>query len=468
MRRTPSVASFLLPTLFLALLALPVLGAPPAGETRLLLDDRLIERVENARLTVGTVRKHPANPLFREDRPWEVRYDNLYPNVIYDPVQRLYRCWYSPFIIDESVSTTPREQYATVNYAPKMKREMGVCYATSRDGLVWEKPELGLVEFNGSKANNLVMRGPHGSGVFQDAHDADPARRFKMLFQGMNVAFSPDGVHWGEPLPCPEIVARGDTHNQALWVEEQHQYVGITRLSDGQRLVGRTTSPDFVHWTKAVEVMRGDKENQTYAMSVFRAGQVFLGLAMIYRKEPDRVHCELAWSPDTITWHRIEQGTPFIPLSEKPGDYDWGCVYAAVAPIVMKNGDVRIYHSASNGKHTNWRDGFFCLSMLRPDGWAGYKPAEPEKPGIVLTKAISATAGDLLRLTADAEGGSVVVTILDEAGREIGRSKPITANVTRAAVEWEGGNPFAALAGKAVRVRFELSRAAVYAFSIGG
>ena len=50
----------------------------------LLLDSRVIKNTENAKLTLGTVKKHPANPLFGEDKPWEPRFDNLYPNVIYD------------------------------------------------------------------------------------------------------------------------------------------------------------------------------------------------------------------------------------------------------------------------------------------------------------------------------------------------------------------------------------------------
>jgi hypothetical protein len=29
-----------------------------------------------------------------------------------------------------------------------------MCYAVSEDGLHWEKPNLGLVEYNGSKENN--------------------------------------------------------------------------------------------------------------------------------------------------------------------------------------------------------------------------------------------------------------------------------------------------------------------------
>ena len=48
-----------------------------ARQRHLLLDDRLIGETRNARLAVGPVKKHPANPLFREDKPWEPRFDNL-------------------------------------------------------------------------------------------------------------------------------------------------------------------------------------------------------------------------------------------------------------------------------------------------------------------------------------------------------------------------------------------------------
>ena len=70
----------------------------------LLLDDRLIDNTENAKLTVSTAQKHPSNPLFGEDEPWEKRFDNLYGNVIYDEEEEIYKCWYSPFIQDESAA----------------------------------------------------------------------------------------------------------------------------------------------------------------------------------------------------------------------------------------------------------------------------------------------------------------------------------------------------------------------------
>lgn len=51
----------------------------PVATKRLMLDSRVIADVENAALRVGTVRKHPANPLFGEEHEWESRFDNLYP-----------------------------------------------------------------------------------------------------------------------------------------------------------------------------------------------------------------------------------------------------------------------------------------------------------------------------------------------------------------------------------------------------
>ena len=76
----------------------------------LVLDDRIIDEVIAAELTLGTITKHPQNPFFGEDKPWEPRFDNVYANVIYDVEDTLYKCWYNPFIIDERVTHTPPEK----------------------------------------------------------------------------------------------------------------------------------------------------------------------------------------------------------------------------------------------------------------------------------------------------------------------------------------------------------------------
>ena len=81
-----------------------------------------------------------------------------------------------------------------------------VCYAVSTDGVNWEKPELGLVEFNGSKRNNLLPfeapGTPASCSVLYDPEDPDPARRFKMVTEDnpyyITASYSHDGIHWKE------------------------------------------------------------------------------------------------------------------------------------------------------------------------------------------------------------------------------------------------------------------------------
>ena len=73
-------------------------GAASADTERdrcLLLDSRIIGKVENAHLTVGVVHKDENNPLFKEDEPWEPRFDNPYCSVFYDEEEGIFKCWYS-------------------------------------------------------------------------------------------------------------------------------------------------------------------------------------------------------------------------------------------------------------------------------------------------------------------------------------------------------------------------------------
>jgi hypothetical protein len=106
--------------------------AIPRREKYLLLDSRLIDRTEGAVLKAGTAKKYSGNPLFKEEFAWEPRYDNMYPNVMWDEEEKILKCWYSPFIISnvDLEKSTP----ATVVC---INRELAVCYATSMDGITW-------------------------------------------------------------------------------------------------------------------------------------------------------------------------------------------------------------------------------------------------------------------------------------------------------------------------------------------
>ena len=421
------------------------------GEQRhLLLDDRVVEEVQHAELVLGTVMKHSRNPLSAEDKPWEQRFDNLYANIIYDYEEQAYKCWYSPFIVDNcTLGMTLEERYAEKYWAPK-NREMAICYATSQDGITWDKPELGLVEFEGSKANNILWRGvegdkdllwgPHGAGIFKDLRDPDPERRYKALLKSkiLSVAYSKDGIHWGDAIACPEADSAGDTHNNAFWAPTLGKYVGITRQwgkQDGTyvRQVAQTSSVDFENWQKTEIVMEGLNSNQQpYAMPVFYHGGIYIGIAAIHDQKTDRVWAELCWSPDTVAWHRVNAGTPFIANDGEEFDYDWGCVYSAANPIFLDD-EIRLYYGGSDGLHTGWRNGFLCLATLRPDGFAGYRA---ESKAATVTTA-SMPGGTGVKVSADvAEGGELVVRALDEANNVIAESEPLTNSVTDAEIQW--------------------------------
>ncbi len=470
---------------------------PKVKRTRfLVLDSRVIEAASGAKLTLGKVEKDPHNPLFGEDKPWEKRFDNLYGNVIYDQEDRLYKCWYSPFIVDHSAKGMSLEERGK-RYRPPRGREMAVCYATSKDGIKWTKPLMSIREWDGAPTN-IVERGPHGAGVFKDLREKDPNRRYKMLFteRGMRVAFSRDGVRWSEPVRCRGLNVAGDTHNNILWAPTLGTYVGITREWERrprQRLVVRTTTRDFSEWTEPKVVLKGlEPRLQTYAMPVFYHGGVYIGLIALHDQKSDRVWTELAWSPDTVEWHRVCPGTPLIPNSDEKLSYDYGCVYPCAYPVFLDD-EIRLYYGGSDWLHYGWRNGFLCLATLRPDGFAGYEPSSAERPAVITTVpllwpqpskalrsraakrsesgAASKIAAVTTYLSADVrEGGSVRVTLLDANGndnenRKLAESTPVRRTVTDAEIDWQGRARAGSLEGKPVRLRFELRGAKLYSYS---
>ncbi|MBI1373225.1 MAG: hypothetical protein GC159_10880 [Phycisphaera sp.] len=440
--------------------------AAPARDRYLLLDSRIIARVENATLAVGTVTKHPANPLFGEDRPWEKRFDNLYGNVIYDRDEHLYKLWYNPIVVDYSAKGMTREERDAKKYVPPPGRQTAICYATSKDGLHWDKPELGMAEYDGSTANNIIERGPHGNGVFKDEHETDPARRYKMISQGIRTRYSADGIHWSPAARINDIgKIPGDTHNNCFWDPRSGKYIGITRTRGPLgREVTRIESNDFVTWTNTGVIMRGEtKELQPYAMPVFMHAGVYIGLVAIHEQPPvDLVWTELAWSPDTITWHRIQPGTPLIPRSQKVLDYDYGCVYACANPVFLDD-EIRLYYGASDYLHFGWRVGSLCLATLRPDGFAGYTPTDPANPAVITTTPIP-NPGQSLRLTADvSKGGSINVTVLDADNKVIATAAPVDHTVTDGVLQFD--KP---VTSATIRLRFEVTKGKVYSFGWKG
>jgi len=494
-------------------------GTEPTIQPRqryLLLDKRLVSSVENVVLTLGAIRKHAGNPLFGEDLPWETEMSHMYASVIFDQKERVYKCWYYSHLTDWQKHVSPGP------LAPKEPNGRSNCatlYATSKDGISWHKPKLNVYLYK-AKPTNIVYWRNHGSGAFKDPRDPDPQRRYKMfglagtLDGRLKVAFSPDGVQWTN-LVDTKVYTSGDTHNNAFWNPIAQEYVGITRAFSrgrmgydlgekipwvggyviGQRMVARTTSKDFVNWTPPEIVFQyGHDKRQVYAMPTFYTHGVFLGLPVIYDNagayredmakqkgwrrqqvtpgmeselkdagKSNRMWPGLSWSANAKDWYWVGQrGDAMIPLAEDRKSIDWGCIFAAHAPVVLDD-EIRIYYSGQPDKH-GLNPGYLCLATLRLDGWAGYEPRDDSKYASVETQPIVCN-GATLSLAADAECGSIVVTAKDGKGNTLAESKPLTGSKPYTPVEWKKGFALSAHRGQPVQLKFTINHARLYCFT---
>jgi len=250
----------------------------------LLLDAQTVAKVVGATLVPGRATKHPANPLFsdanaEQRKPWEVRYDNMQPNVYYD--QGKYRLWYSSWTTCQSSASTQGtsgDACSTTPYWPcsgivaphlgPAGRIPSLLYAESDDGVTWSKPRLGVVSDSSTTSNktdfasnNIVLTNNDGSGVYIDASATDPAQRYKLfgeLAGNKALATSPDGYHWNisKAGPSDKLLDPHGTHNNLVFDPASGRYYGFGRVSNSPfrtQSVAVSKGPDFLgKWDKAI------------------------------------------------------------------------------------------------------------------------------------------------------------------------------------------------------------------------
>ena len=159
--------------------------------SQLLADPDLIYDSARISFTLHPAQKHPGGPLIKADQPWEGWYVSAFAGtVLFDEQENLFKMWY----------TCPGD--------PAYFDEGGTCYATSRDGLRWEKPLVGTRRAKNGQPHNSVTSLLCPS-VFQDSADPDPERRYKMIgfdpHRGYLAMLSPDGLSWKEQSSRPIV-----------------------------------------------------------------------------------------------------------------------------------------------------------------------------------------------------------------------------------------------------------------------
>jgi len=229
-----------------------------AGAPQIFVDLDGVEPLDNVRQLFHAAQKHPENPVLWGEKPWEAQAYSPTASIIFDESDQIFKCWYMGLLGDVA---GPKN-----SYGPHV-----LCYATSNDGIHWDRPNLGLHEYEGSRQNNIVIPATHHEGkdhwesVQKDPFDPDPQRRYKAFGWtsfptsaegGLQTMTSPDGLHWTH---SPGVVVPGGDAQSLMIDVPRKRYVLFVR--SGPRATYEST--DFIHWNDPVESLDWDYPNGT-------------------------------------------------------------------------------------------------------------------------------------------------------------------------------------------------------------
>lgn len=435
---------------------------PVRIESRLepLVDDALFEQLAGD----AALRLHkptPAEVALVTDRPWEGNTCAYY--TIFQDGDR-YRMYYRGSHWDEAKNRASHREVA--------------CYAESRDGVHWTRPELGLFEFEGSKQNNIVWDGygSHNFTPFRDPRpDCPPESLYKAVAGdakgGLKAFQSPDGIHWKYIQEAP-ILTDGafDSQNLAFWDPAAKLYRAFYRKGrEGRRDILGVTSEDFLHWTSSDFLDYGDAPREHLYTNAVRcypgAPHILIGFPTRYH--PDRnsqVEPTFMTSRDGRHFHRwTEALIPVTAPENRDGNRSnymtWG-----VLDLPDDSQHVSVY--ATEAYYTG-PDSRVRRFVYRKDGFVSLHADH----GGLVTKPL-AFAGDTLWVNfATGDGGSLRFGLEGAdgaalAGFGLGDCEPLRGDSIRQAVRWSGGS-LGAHAGKPVRLRVELERGDLFSLQFG-
>jgi len=468
----------------------------------LFVDNLLVGELKNTSLTMH--HPQPREIVLRHDTPWEGPF-TLYHTVMHDGDRYLlyYRGWQEPS--DPAV----------------------YCVAESDDGIHFERPNLGMHEWNGSKDNNIFFAQEPFTHTFAPFLDDRPGvpeeQQFKALSRNfiprgdgrtavLNAFASADGVNWELMFDEPVITDGAfDSQNVGFWSEAEGKYVayyrvfcpkedfesgvtGPTTRAPRLRAIKRATSEDFQAWEPGVLMdYRHDGQpapveefyiNQT--RPYFRAPHLYVALPARFmagrsavteqEAEANGVHktqlnacsdaCFMTTRPGN-TWYDRTFMEAFVRPRIGPSHWSARCNYPVDGVVQTGPDEMSSYvdeHYAQPGNQVR-------RYSLRLDGFSSVRASH--RSGEMMTKSLLFSGRELELNYATSAAGSMRVEIRDES------NKPIPGYSLREAVDifgnriagravWKKGTDVGQLAGRPIRLRFVMRDADLYSLRFTG
>lgn len=448
----------------------------------LFIDDTLLESVSNTTIRLG----HPERReiVFTGDAPWEDNTVGAYSLAVVDSTIRLYYRAAIPDLKAEHICV--------------------IAMAESTDGgKSFHRPDLGLVEFKGSKHNNILWFGPDAivpPAFLDTCPSCQPDARFKGLallgWAKLGAVASPDGLHWRQLLPHPvQMDGSFDTINTAFWDTQAQCYRAYTRMfadpatgrpypenainwAIGVRAIQMATSPDFINWTpvQPLKYRDGDFETQMYTNAILPcpgAEHIYLGFPNRFiqdRTIPVQGACGdgrndslFMCSRDGLTWTRYREAWVRPGLDDRNWAHRNNYPTWGIIPTSDREWSMLISEHYMQADKSPCR---FRRLSIRPWGIAslsaGYAGGE------ALTRPLI-FGGTRLNLNyATSAAGTIQVEIQDVTGKPIegfsaADMPPLVGDRLDATIAWKSGSDLSRLVGQPIRFRFILKDADLYA-----
>ena len=463
---------------------------------QLLFDDALVEAKEGFTTTMNPATR-TNTPVLAPEKPWE-SHGCSNPTVMLD--EGVYKMWYSATGEDD----VPRD-----------------CYATSTDGIHWERPNLGLIDYQDSRENSIISLDLNHGSIFKDP-SAEPEQRFKCIlgagkydyvavygggarfrydenppetwhYGSVGGLYSPDGIHW---TACEKLIMPWytDTRNVAFWDDRIQKYVAYVRwneylrVEDGAqrgsfdyRAIARSESTDFENFPVPEKILEPDFDDpedadmwggglyDTAAIKYPLADDAYFIFTAAYYHTTDALDIQLATSRDGVHFTRWRE--PFVRLGPD-GAFDSLMLYMGVG--VLPFGDeLRLYYTGYDQPHDKvtgeeYRPAIGS-ALLRLDGFVSQDAGGQE--GWLTTLPFTAE-GKHLEVNMDGSArGWLKIEILDEAMQPLNgfteaEADRLGGSSTAQIVTWDGKRDLSALKGQTVRLRFVGQSVKLYALQL--
>ena len=467
-----------------------------ASRRELFADSLLIDRLKNASLCMH--QPQPQEVVLRHDTAWEGPFC-LYHTVIRDGDRYLmyYRGWQVPS--DPAV----------------------YCVAESVDGIHFERPNLGMHDWKGSKENNIFFAEEPFTHTFAPFIDDRPGvareQRFKAFARNfigeksakgavLNGFTSADGVEWEQMFDEP-IITDGafDSQNVGFWSEAEGQYVAYYRVFVGKeafasgvtgpttgakrlRSIMRATSGDFRTWEPGVlmDYRSGGQPapveefyiNQT--RPYFRAPHIYVALPARFMAGRSAITKEEGEAID-VHQTQLNACSDACFMTARPGNewYDRTFMEAFVRPrIGQSHGSARCNYPVDGVVQTGPEEMSLYVDehyaqpgnqvrrySLRLDGFASVHASQ--RGGELTTRPLVFSGRELELNYATSAAGSLRVEMRDAENRPIPgyslrEAVDLFGNRIAGRAAWKNGTDVGRLADQPVRLRFVMRDADLY------